>query len=126
MWSLFEMARARTNGWSTLLRVDCTFILVLELTSMVSDSPSVMAEVQANVPAWRSPRGWFSPAAIACVMSQVILCTGAIALRTQVFPPSWDTYTGAFPVAEIGLGVKAEATMTCGLAGCIARKGSLS
>src|SRR6266436_7207089 len=126
MRSLLETPRARTNGWSTLLRVDCTFMVVLAPTSFVSDSLSIMDEVQASVPAWRSPRGWFSPAAIACVMSQVILCTGVIAFRTHVFPPSWETYTGAFPVLETGLGVNAEATITCGLAVWIARKGSLS
>src|SRR5260370_41946859 len=126
MRSPLESLGARTDGWSTLLRVDCTFRVVLEPTSIVSASLSVMAVLQASVPAWRSPRGWFSPVAIACVMSQVILCTGVIAFRTHVFPPSWETYTGAFPVLETGLGVNAEATMTCGLAVWIARKGSLS
>src|ERR1700693_5378949 len=47
-------------------------------------------------------------------------------LRTQVLPASSETYTGAFPVLEIGLGVNAEATMTWGLATWTARKGSLS
>src|SRR5260370_40938310 len=117
---------ARTKGWSTLLRMDCTFMVVLEPTSFVSDSLSVIAVLQARVPACRSPRGWFSPAAIAWVMSQVTLWTGVIAFRTQLFPPSWETYTGAFPVLETGLGVNAEATMTWGLAVWTARKGSLS
>src|SRR5438552_2694194 len=126
MWSVLEMARARTKGWSTLLRVDCTFITALEETSLVSDSSSVMDDAQASVPAWRSPRGWFSPAAMACVMSQVILGTGVMAFSTQLLPPSCETYRGALPVFENGLGVNAEATMICGLAVWIAKKGSLS
>src|SRR5205814_9920436 len=72
MWSVLEMARARTKGWSTLLRVDCTFITALEETSLDSDSSSVMDAAQASVPAWRSPRGWFSPVGMAWVMSQVM------------------------------------------------------
>ena len=53
--------------------------------------------------------------AIACVMSQVIRGTGVIAFSAQLTPPSCETYTGAFPVIEKGLGVNADATITCGL-----------
>jgi len=49
-----------------------------------------------------------------------------MAFCTQLLPPSCETYTGAFPVFENGLGVNAEATMTWGFAGWMARKGSLS
>src|SRR5258707_8538898 len=112
MWSILEKGSARTKGWSTLVRLDCTFITSLEETSSDSDSSRVMDAAQASVPAWRSPRGWFSPADMAWVMSQVIRWTGVMALRTQVLPPSSETYTGAFPAFEIGLGVNAEATMT--------------
>src|SRR6267378_3035754 len=63
---------------------------------------------------------------MAWVMSQVMRGTGVMALRTQVLPASSETYRGAFPVIEIGLGVKAEATMIWGLAAWTARKGSLS
>src|SRR5712691_6252064 len=101
-------------------------MVALEPTSFVSDSLSVMAVLQASVSAWRSPRVWFSPVAMACVMSHVTLCAGVIAFRTQVFPPSWETYTGAFPVLETGLGVNAEATMTWGFVLWTVRKGSLS
>ena len=103
-------------------------MVVPEPTSFDSDSSSVMPEAQASVPAWRSPRGWFSPVAIACVMSQVIPWTGVIAFSAQVLPPSWETYTGAFPCLEIGLGVNAgRLPMTCGsLAVWIAKEGSLS
>ena len=72
MWSIWEKASARTKGWSTLVRVDCTFITALEETSSDSDSSSVMDAAQASVPAWRSPRGWFSPVDMAWVMSQVM------------------------------------------------------
>src|ERR1700730_16024198 len=49
-----------------------------------------------------------------------------MAFSTQLLPPSCETYTGAFPMFENGLGVNAEATMTWGLAVWMARKGSLS
>ncbi len=49
-----------------------------------------------------------------------------MAFKTQVLPASSETYRGAFPVLEIGLGVNAEATMIWGLAAWTARKGSLS
>src|SRR6266403_1828861 len=126
MWSALEKASARTKGWSTLARLDCTFMMALEETSSDSDSSRVTDAAQASVPAWRSPRGWFSPMDMAWVMSQVMRWTGVMALRTQVLPASSETYNGAFPVFEIGLGVKAEATMIWGLADWTARKGSLS
>ncbi len=88
MWSELEMPRARTKGWSTLVRVDCTFITELEETSFDSDSSRVMDAAQASVPAWRSPRGWFSPVGMACVMSHVIRRTGAMAFSTQLLPLS--------------------------------------
>src|SRR2546422_387271 len=49
-----------------------------------------------------------------------------MAFSTQLLPPSWETYTGAFPVLETGLGVNAEATMTWGFVLWTVRKGSLS
>ncbi len=126
MWSLLEIPKARTNGWSTLVRVDWTFMTAVEETSFDSDSSSVMEAAQASVPACRSPRGWFSPVGMAWVMSQVMRGTGVIALSTHVVPPSSEMYTGAFPLAENGLGVNAEATMIWGLTAWTARKGSLS
>src|ERR1700730_14193991 len=126
MWSALEKARARTKGWSTLVRLDCTFITALDVTSSDSDSLSVTDAAQASVPACRSPRGWFSPTEMAWVMSQVMRWTGVMAFRTHVLPASSETYRGAFPVFEIGLGVNAEATMIWGLAAWTARKGSLS
>src|SRR3982075_958214 len=120
MWSALEKASARTKGWSTLVRLDCTFIMALEETSSDSDSSRVMDAAQASVPACRSPRGWFSPIDMAWVMSQVMRGTGVMALRTQVLPASSETYRGAFPVREIGLGVNAEATMIWGFAACTA------
>src|SRR5260370_4606867 len=110
MWSALEMPSGRTKGWSTLLRVDCTFITALEETSFDSDSSRVMDAAQASVPAWRSPRGWFSPVGMAWVMSQVIRGTGGMAFRTQLLPPSWETWTGALPWLETGLGGNAQAT----------------
>src|SRR5438045_9512196 len=109
------MARSRTKGWSTLLRVDCTFITALEETSLDSDSSSVMDAAQASVPAWRSPRGWFSPVGMAWVMSQVMRGTGVMAFRIQLLPPSSETSMGALLVLETGLGGNAKETMTARL-----------
>src|ERR1700747_1220223 len=111
MWSVLEKGSARTKGWSTLVRVACTFITALDATSSDSDSSSVTDAAQARVPAWRSPRGWFSPTDMAWVISQVMRGTGVMAFSTQVLPASSETYRGAFPVFEMGLGVNAEATM---------------
>src|SRR5258708_34161844 len=104
MWSLLEIPKARTNGWSTLVRVDWTFMTAVEETSFDSDSSSVMEAAQASVPACKSPRGWFSPVGMAWVMSQVMRGTGGIALSTQGWPPSSEMYTGPFHREETELG----------------------
>jgi len=56
MWSILEKGSARTKGWSTLPRVDCTFMTSLEETSSDSDSSSVMDAAQASVPRGDLPR----------------------------------------------------------------------
>src|SRR5437660_10231964 len=60
-------------------------------------------------------------------MSAVITWLGRVLRNVQESPPSSDTKIGAVALADPpGLGVKAEAAMSCGLAAYRARNGSAS
>src|SRR6266550_7524777 len=60
-------------------------------------------------------------------MSAVIPSLGSVLRSVQVSPPSFETKIGAVPLADPpGLGVKAEAAMSCALETYSARNGSAS
>src|SRR6266550_3064159 len=63
----------------------------------------------------------------AWVMSAVIPSLGSVLRSVQVLPPSLETKIGAVPLADPpGLGVKAEAAMSCAFEAYSARNGSAS
>src|SRR4029077_764532 len=63
----------------------------------------------------------------ACVMSAVIPWLGRVLRSVQVSPPSFETKIGAVALVDPpGLGVKAEAAISCALDAYRARNGSAS
>src|SRR5690349_14677204 len=76
-----------------------------------------------RIPAYST--GGFPPTA--WVMSAVITSLGSVLRRVQLSPPSFETKIGAVALADPpGLGVKAEAAMSCALEVYSAKNGSAS
>src|SRR5256885_1239811 len=103
-------------------RDDCSIIVAGEKKSLVLSSfkgkPGTFM-----IPAYST--GGLPPTA--CVMSAVITWLGRVLRSVQESPPSFETKIGAVALADPpGLGVKAEAAMSCGLDAYSARNGSAS
>src|SRR5690348_3002618 len=112
----------RTNGWSMSARDACSVIGVTDRKSVLLSSfkgrPGTLMRSAYST-------GGLPPTA--CVISAVIDWLGSVLRSVQEAPPSFDTKMGAVALfGPPGLGVKAEAAMSCGFESYSARNGSAS